>query len=1403
MALLACLPSFAQLDQVVNEYYGSLSTGEEVYRIYVQLDDPTDFVSMVYGSGNNSMYIRSDIGGLVNSSLGTITGDILQLGLCAFVTDACLDSYVTIGYAGQNGGQGVYMDGVTPILCGSSVATLSTLPNENIFYDAFVPEIGSDLTVTDGAWLAANTPGCNDQGYPFGPYNRVLIAQIALPLGGSLEYALNIQIFNEGIGSDAVNYVWFDDTENPNQELGLDKGLLYPYGNCTDETACNYNEFPGEPDIPGICNYNCIGCTDTTACNYDPNAMTDDGSCSNITGCTDQNADNYESTAGCDDGSCIFMGCTDTTACNFDPEANIDDGSCALPDGCDEEGAINYDPTAICNDGSCEYDMVTSLSIEQHAVHDGISEDGTDLTGLTTWRMYVNFPSDDFMLSSVYGVNPELLNISSSTSFWQSPVGGNSAESIFPALFPFAPSLEFDSYVTIGKENADSPGTPIVTIGDWSTDFGNGDDIVMDDIVGGAWYVLNGDPENVINAYPDENLKILVGQFTTDGEIDACINVQIFHNGDGSAAFFEHICATSGPLQGCIDSAYCNYNPSAEVDDGSCTDVCPGCMDTLADNFDSNATQDDGDCLYLGCTDTTAANYDSGANLDDGLCEFLGCTDPLAFNFDPQANADDESCDYDCDGNIVFLDMMDSFGLGWNGAPWTLNDSDGELVSSGSMVTAPVNDGSFAQDVFCLEDGCYTFEVGGGLSISETSWVITFDGNEISGNSSEIVPLDFNGACIVGCQDGGACNYDITATINYGCEYSCVGCTDSGACNYEADNTLDDGTCLFQAVIEGYVYHDTDQNGQYLPMELADPGLANWSVELVELGVTAFTTSDGFYQFFNVPAGAYTLQMTNIDSGWVNSSPMTITTSAVQCLVTNQNFGFFPIGTTPFYAVNPGAIFMNSIHCDFGVLPALWLHNIGPVGLSGQITITYDPILGGEVVDDPLSGVDPDVLNPGEATWYLDGNPEPGMINQYQIHIPGPGADLIGQFFDININLSLTDEDGNEFYNEDWLLQLEVVCSYDPNDKYTEFPGYTDNHFIIKDDQMEYRIRFQNEGNWPAQNIIVRDTLDFEHLDLSTFSPAFGSHSFLTCLHDDGAVEFHFEDINLPDMESDEIGSQGFVVFHVTPRNNVQPGDVINNTAHIFFDNNPAVVTNTTWHTIYECGEEAAFDLTSPLCVEEAIVAIGTHEYVDDYLWTYDGDEISTDMDWSEIATNDGALEITLTASNILCDPITLSQYLNVNPLPDAFIILDGNTMTASDGQSWQWYFNGELIPDATEQVYTAEVGGVYAVEVTNEWDCSLISDDEVVTVTSIEENEAAAMAVYPNPTTGLTAVRWNWNSDSYDLKIFNAQGQIVRDIRNISSSTYNVDLNGLATGFYTFRSSQNHIVYEVKLIVQ
>lgn len=57
----------------------------------------------------------------------------------------------------------------------------------------------------------------------------------------------------------------------------------------------------------------------------------------------------------------------------------------------------------------------------------------------------------------------------------------------------------------------------------------------------------------------------------------------------------------------------------------------------------------DGENIY-GCTDSTAANYNPLANVDDGSCEapaiVYGCTDPYATNYDPNATEDDGSCVY-------------------------------------------------------------------------------------------------------------------------------------------------------------------------------------------------------------------------------------------------------------------------------------------------------------------------------------------------------------------------------------------------------------------------------------------------------------------------------------------------------------------------------------------------------------------------------------------------------------------------------------------------------------------------------------------------------------------------------------------------------------------------------------
>ena len=67
----------------------------------------------------------------------------------------------------------------------------------------------------------------------------------------------------------------------------------------------------------------------------------------------------------------------------------------------------------------------------------------------------------------------------------------------------------------------------------WSVLFdpGNGvpgANIAIDDMVGGVWYILNGDA----NGVPDADGRVLLGQFTTDGELSGNMQVQVFPQGD-------------------------------------------------------------------------------------------------------------------------------------------------------------------------------------------------------------------------------------------------------------------------------------------------------------------------------------------------------------------------------------------------------------------------------------------------------------------------------------------------------------------------------------------------------------------------------------------------------------------------------------------------------------------------------------------------------------------------------------------------------------------------------------------------------------------------------------------------------------------------------------------------------
>lgn len=140
-----------------------------------------------------------------------------------------------------------------------------------------------------------------------------------------------------------------------------------------------------------------------------------------------------------------------------------------------------------------------------------------------------------------------------------------------------------------------------------------------------------------------------------------------------------------------------------------------------------------------------------------------------------------------------------------------------------------------------------------------------------------------------------------------------------------------------------------------------------------------------------------------------------------------------------------------------------------------------------------------------------------------------------------------------------FVLKQTVVGSYDPNDiQVLEGPQIL---MSQKDDYLHYVIRFQNTGNYHAQRVRVKNILD-DQLDWSTLTLESYSHPNKAVITDGNKVEFIFDAIYLPGTD-DELNSHGYIAYKIKPKSNVVVGDIFTGSGEIFFDNNPAIVTNT------------------------------------------------------------------------------------------------------------------------------------------------------------------------------------------------------------------------------------------------
>ena len=303
------------------------------------------------------------------------------------------------------------------------------------------------------------------------------------------------------------------------------------------------------------------------------------------------------------------------------------------------------------------------ISTEEVVTH----EDG-ELNGQTTYRLYLNCLNETDYLSSCSGDANNPLVINSTEDWYNSPASSTwNASGVNTLFLPLFPDLAYDSFLTIGGEDSSTPAAqhPSTVWGeiDASAQFvgANGSSVTVDDGVGGAWYTPFPGAEvagsHVAFAGPD--LRILIMQVTTAGELSGQVQLQVFMNADQDQEWRDLLVFDACGTLGCIDETACNYSVEATIDDGSCVYIADGACDcegnVLDDcgvcggngqDLDMDGTCDDiDDCVgeydlcgecnganeCVGCMIAIACNYDADATINDlDLCEYdscAGCTD--------------------------------------------------------------------------------------------------------------------------------------------------------------------------------------------------------------------------------------------------------------------------------------------------------------------------------------------------------------------------------------------------------------------------------------------------------------------------------------------------------------------------------------------------------------------------------------------------------------------------------------------------------------------------------------------------------------------------------------------------------------------------------------------------------
>src|SRR5690606_5668523 len=330
---------------------------------------------------------------------------------------------------------------------------------------------------------------------------------------------------------------------------------------------------------------------------------------------------------------------------------------------------------------------------------------------------------------------------------------------------------------------------------------------------------------------------------------------------------------------------------------------------------------------------------------------------------------------------------------------------------------------------------------------------------------------------------------------------------------------------------------------------------------------STFTNNDGNYILFT-QEGEFVLTPEIENATFFNVTPITETVSFPDnnnneeivnfCISPNGEYNDLEVVIAPINPARPG----------FEATYKIVYRNKGNQTISQDYGLTF--VYNQNLMTFISASVEPDSQIAGGLNWSYENlmpfeNRE--ILVTMQVNPPTDPENPVNIDDILTFTSVIMPQNGDENVQDNtYIFDQTVVGAYDPNDITCIEGDIVDPEYI--GEELHYVIRFENTGNFYAENVVIAMEVDEELYDVSSLRVLNASHDVRAQVRDNVA-ELFFNQIML------DSGGHGNILLVMKSMTSLEEGDAVQSKADIYFDYNYPIITNDA---VTLCPEEVSRD---------------------------------------------------------------------------------------------------------------------------------------------------------------------------------------------------------------------------------